>query len=92
MVKVEKVFVSKSETFLNVDNVIRNDCDVFLTTKEKAETWKSSKFRQNIFSKFYFWYNFRSFDEITKNKFNFKCHPEANFLKFVYFSARECSI
>ena len=65
VVKVEKVFINKSETFFDVDNVRWNNCDIFLTTKEKAETWKNSKFRQNIFSKCFLWDNFRCFEGLN---------------------------
>ena len=40
VVKVEKVFVDKAKTFFDSDNVRWNNCDIFLTTKEEADTWK----------------------------------------------------
>ena len=51
VVKVEKVFINKSETFFDVDNVRWNNIDIFITSNEKADAWKDSKFLQIIFSK-----------------------------------------
>ena len=63
--KVDKVFVDKMESFMDVDNVRWNSIDVFLTTKEKQKVWKDSNFRQNIFSKCFLWENFRNHDGLN---------------------------
>ena len=63
--KVDKVFVDKMESFMDVDNVRWNSIDVFLTTKEKQKVWKDSNFRQNIFPKCFLWENFRNHDGLN---------------------------
>ena len=44
--EVIKVFVDKSETFIDVDNVRWNNVDIFFKTKEKTDTWNNSKFKR----------------------------------------------
>ena len=65
VIKVEKVFVDKSETFFDVDNVRWNNIDISITSNEKADAWKDSKFLQIIFSKCFLWENFRSFEGLN---------------------------
>ena len=62
--KVDKVFVDKSNTFMDVDNVRWNAADIFLKTSETADSWTESKFRRRIFSKCYLWENFRTVNGI----------------------------
>ena len=44
--EVLKIFVDKSETFFDVDNVRWNNVDIFFKTKEKTDTWNNSKFKR----------------------------------------------
>ena len=63
--EVLKVFVDKSETFFDVDNVRWNNVDIFFKTKENTDTWNISKFKKRIFSKCKFWDNFRTLDNLN---------------------------
>ena len=65
VLKVEKVFMDKLETFFDVDNVRWSNIDIFITSNEKADAWKDSKFLQIIFSKCFLWENFRSFEGLN---------------------------
>ena len=48
--QVEKVYVNKTDTVMDVDN-LRWDCvDIFLNSNGGSKKWKESKFRKNIFS------------------------------------------
>ena len=48
--EVLKVYVDKSESFMDFDNVSRNSVDIFINTKEDANKWKDNNFRkQDLF-------------------------------------------
>ena len=48
--EVLKVYVNKTNTVMDVDN-LRWDCvDIFLNSNGGSKKWKESKFRKNIFS------------------------------------------
>ena len=53
--KVLQVFVNKSENFIDINNLIWNAADIFLTTKCKPSMWKNQKFIKSIFSKAFLW-------------------------------------
>ena len=57
-----KVHVDQFESFLDVDKLRWNTVDIFVNSKEDAETWKDKIFRQNIFSKCYLWESYKSKD------------------------------
>ena len=65
VVKVEKVCVDKSKTFFDSDNVRWNNCDIFLTTKEEADTWKTANFNKIYVQMCFLWDNFRSFEGLN---------------------------
>ena len=53
--KVDKVFVDKNETFLDIDNLRWNSTDIVLSTSENVKVWEDNKFRKQIFSKCLLW-------------------------------------
>ena len=67
--KVDKVFVDKNETFVDIDNLRWNSVDIFLSTNEKVEVWQNKKFRKQIFSKCKLWatYEDESGEYLRKN-------------------------
>ena len=56
---VDKVFVDKNESFVDVDNLQWNTVDIFLKSKENLQAWKDLHFRKRIFSKCYLWETFK---------------------------------
>ena len=57
---VLKCYVDKFETFIDINNVIWNSVDIFLTTKKESKLWKENSFRKQIFSKCYLWETYQS--------------------------------
>ena len=58
---VEKVYVDKTESFIDVDDIQWNSVDKFLKSKNNAKIWKDLKFRRQIFSKCYLWDTFEDY-------------------------------
>ena len=80
--EVIKVFVDKSETFFDVDNVRWNNVDIFFKTKEKTDTWNNSKFKRRFFSKCKLWDNFRTLDKLNNREDIEKTKHERLQIKF----------
>jgi DNA-binding Lrp family transcriptional regulator len=71
--EVLKVYVNKSDTNMDVDNLRWNSVDIFLTPKGGCKEWKESKFRKNMFSKCCLWESFESLDgDVNREEFNRK--------------------
>ena len=51
VLKVEKVYVDKHDTFIDIDNLRWNSVDIVLSTKENEKVWKDKNFMRNLFSK-----------------------------------------
>ena len=47
--EVLKVYVDKSESFMDVDNVRSNSVDIFRNTRKDVKKWEDSNFRKHIF-------------------------------------------
>ena len=58
---VEKVYVDKTESFIDVDDLQWNSVDIFLKSKNNTKIWKDLKFRRQIFSKCYLWDTFEDY-------------------------------
>ena len=76
---VLKCYVDKFETFIDINNVIWNSVDIFLTTKKESKLWKENGFRKQILSKSYLWETYQSVegensreDVIKRKKENYK--------------------
>ena len=52
---VDKVFVDKNESFLDIDNLQWNSVDIYLQSKENAKVWNDLNFRRKLFSRCYLW-------------------------------------
>ena len=52
---VDKVFVDKNESFLDIDNLQWNSVDIYLQSKENAKVWNDLNFRRKLFSQCYLW-------------------------------------
>jgi hypothetical protein len=59
--EVLKVYVDKSESFMDEDNIRWNSVDIFLNTTEDAEKWEDTKFRKRIFSRCFLWGSYKTF-------------------------------
>ena len=71
--EVLKVYVSKMDTIMDVDNLRWNCVDIFLTPKGGCKKWKEIKFRKLIFSKCFLWESFESCDgDVNREEFNRK--------------------
>ena len=71
--KVDKVFVDKNETFLDIDNLRWNSTDIVLSTSEKVKVWEDNKFRKQIFSNFLFWATYEDeCGEYSRNNLKFR--------------------
>ena len=55
---VEKAFISKVESYSDVDSLFWNKADIPLKSKRDIK----QKFRRSIFSKCYLWDTFKTFD------------------------------
>ena len=53
--KVKTVYVNKSDTYMDIDNLRWNTIEIVLITNKTEILWKDRKFRHNIFSKCYLW-------------------------------------
>ena len=73
VVKVEKVYVDKNDTFIDKDNLRWNSVDIVLSTKENENDWKDKKFRRNIFSKCFLWQTYEDESgEYSRENLNFR--------------------
>ena len=52
---VKTVYVNKSDTYMDIDNLRWNTIEIVLTTNKTEILWKDRKFRHNIFSKCFLW-------------------------------------
>ena len=52
---VDKVFVDKNESFVDVDGLQWYSVDVFLKTRENSKIWNDLNFKRKLFSKCYLW-------------------------------------
>ena len=55
VIKVNTVYVDKSEAFIDENNLKWNSVDISLSSKENVKVWKDLNFRKNIFSKCFLW-------------------------------------
>ena len=53
--KVDKVYVDKNDTFVDIHNLRWNSIDIVLSTKKNVKDWKDISFRKRIFSKCFLW-------------------------------------
>ena len=52
---VKTVYVSKDNSYFDIDDLKWNTIEIVLTTKKKEVTWKDKKIRKSVFSKCYLW-------------------------------------
>ena len=70
---VDKVYVDKNETFMDIDNLRWNSIDIILTTSEKVNVWKDINFRKQIFSKCKLWETYENESgQYSRNNLNFR--------------------
>ena len=55
METVLKLYIDKSDTFVDVDNVYWNTADIIFTSNETQTLWNDKNFRKNILQKCYLW-------------------------------------
>ena len=58
---VDKVYVDKNESFIDVNNLQWNSVDIFLKSKQNLKTWQDLSFKRKIFSKCYLWETFEDY-------------------------------
>ena len=67
------MYVNKTDTVMDVDNLRWNCVDIFLNPKGGYKKWKESKSRKIVFSKSYLWESFESCDgDVNREEFNKK--------------------
>ena len=70
---VDKVYVDKNETFIDIDNLRWNSIDIILSTSEKVNVWKDIHFRKRIFSKCKLWATYEDESgEYSRNNLKFR--------------------
>ena len=52
---VKTVYVSKNDSFFDIDDLRWNTIEIVITSKKNETTWKDKKFRKSLFSKCYLW-------------------------------------
>ena len=60
--EVLKVFVSKVESYFDVNNIKWNKADITLNSTKELKCWQETIFRKGLFSKCYLWDSFQNFD------------------------------
>ena len=60
--EVLKAFISKVESFSDVDGLAWNKADITFKSQKDLKYWKSAKLRRSIFSRCYLWETFKDFD------------------------------
>ena len=60
--EVLKVFVSKVESYVDVDNLKWSKADISLNSKKYLKCWQETILRKRLFSKCYLWDSFQNFD------------------------------
>ena len=60
--EVLKAFISKVESFSDVDGLVWNKADITLRSQKDLKYWQADKFRRSIFSRCYLWQTFKDFD------------------------------
>ena len=58
---VDKVYVDKNESFIDVNSLQWNSVDIFLKSRKNLIFWKDLKLRRKIFSKCYLWETFEDY-------------------------------
>ena len=53
--KVKTVYINKSDTYFDKDNLRWNTIEIVLTTKKPKSLWNDKKFKNSLFSKCYIW-------------------------------------
>ena len=71
--KVEKVYVNKNDTFIDIDNLRWNSVDIVLSTTENEKVWKDKNFRRKLFSNCFLWQTYEDESgEYSRENINFR--------------------
>ena len=71
--KVEKVYVNKNDTFIDIDNLRWNSVDIVLSTTENEKVWNDKNFRRKLFSNCFLWQTYEDESgEYSRENMNFR--------------------
>ena len=70
--EVLKAFISKVESFSDVDGLVWNKADITLRSQKDLKYWQADKFRRSIFPSCYLWQTFKDLMKSVVGKISLK--------------------